>query len=154
MKILALDLGKKTGFCVLRKTTVTSSGMVSFEEDDFSKRMALLGKWLRLTCERELPDVVIYETPHHRGGAATRSLLGMVGVVHAVGYDYSVVLKCHIATLGSYIGWGGKKGTKKEAAEEFCRSVGVEPEDDNHADAVCLACYAADTVEVPDGKSA
>jgi crossover junction endodeoxyribonuclease RuvC len=131
VKILALDLGTVTGWA----TDV--SGKLEYGEMDFSlqrgespgMRYHNFNSWLRRICcptpfnevNTSLVDLVVYEMPHVRGGAANDVLTGMSTRVHefcathesrraARPVDYEMV---HSATLKKYA--TGKGNADKDA---------------------------------------
>ena len=155
-KVLALDLGAKMGFCFLEQTlsqfterpaTTIASGTKHLAGER-PARLAQLHHWLEEMMSHE-PDAVVYETPFCRGMHATRSSWGAAGVVEAVCSEFAAVLDVHNSTIKKWAGWtkGSKEGTLKR-----CQELGITPLDDNHADAVCLAYYTLETMEVIDGK--
>jgi len=145
VKILALDLGTVTGWA----TDV--SGKLEYGETDFSlhrgespgMRFHNFNVWLRRMCcptpfsdvNTSLVDLVVYEMPHVRGGAANDVLTGMATRVHefcathesrraAQPVDYEMV---HSATLKKYA--TGKGNADKEAMRAAAvAALGVIPE--------------------------
>ena len=91
-------------------------------------------------------DAVVYERPICRGLHATRSLWGMAGVAEAVACGSAAVLDVQLQTLKTWAGPAGEH--KKSATLNRCVELGVIPVDDNHADAVCLAFYALEHMEI------
>jgi hypothetical protein len=139
--ILALDLGTKTGWA----TRPTGSGVVTHGVQDFSRKRGeslgmiylRFGKWLREMVEAVTPEVIIYETPHHRGGWATEITVGFSTRVH------EVCASCKIEHMGVHSGtlkkfWVGRGRCSKEDMMEECRKRGFETYEDNEADAIAL----------------
>lgn len=162
MKILALDLGAKTGWCLWKDKSmiiqkirsgyyghpstqpVFEGGVVEFKGDRHT-RLRDFNSWLRAMMTDDL-DIVAYERPFARGLHATRSLWGMAGITEAVGSRYAAVLDINVQTLKTWAGCDSKnKNGMMVKAREL---LGREPDDDNHADAVCLAHYVAENAEV------
>jgi len=102
--------------------------------------------WLERKFEWITMDAVIYERPFCRGLHATRSLWGMAGVVEAVACGSAAVLDVNIQTIKKWAGPAGK--SNKSATLDKCAELGIIPVDDNHADAVCLAFYALEHMEI------
>jgi len=79
MKILALDLGTKTGWA-LAENDRTESGVQVFDVrrgESPGMRYLRFNRWLEeLTGATPKPDLIAYEQPHHRGGAATEIAAG------------------------------------------------------------------------------
>jgi Holliday junction resolvasome RuvABC endonuclease subunit len=143
--IFALDLGATTGWAVLVDGEYRAGGSKKFDGSRLD-RLRRFQAWLNTFVEGWEPDAVVYERPFCRGLGATRSLWGMAGVTEAVASSSAAVLDVNLQTIKK---WAGAKGRmSKDVTTEKCRSLGVEPRDDNHADAVCLAFYAAETMEI------
>ena len=143
--ILALDLGATTGWAIIRDGQYSDGGSKEFLGSR-SDRLREFSWWLTDTTAPMQFDTVVFELPFCRGRAATRALWGMAGVVEAVASVSAAVLDVNLQTIKK---WAGAKGRmSKDVTTEKCWSLGVVPEDDNHADAVCLAFYAAETMEI------
>lgn len=142
MKILALDLGTKTGWAVNQPP---NSGVQNFalgRGESPGMRYLKFGAWLRKMLASTRPDLVVHEQAHHRGGAATEVAAGFVthlqSIVAELGYNLSNV---HTATIKRHA--TGKGNANKEAmVEAFKKRFGYEPLDDNEADACWLLDYA------------
>ena len=83
MNILSLDIATSTGWAVWRNGAVFS-GTQSFatrrgESPGPGLRYLRFTKWLDDMLREYDIDLVVYEIPNQRGGAATEFLLGMVG---------------------------------------------------------------------------
>ena len=122
MKILALDLGTKTGWAFgdMKNLDRIYSGMQDFSlKRGESPGMRLLNfdKWVYEMLAKHGPKMVAYEMPHQRGGHATQLLLGMLGVLHVAcakaGIEYSSV---HSATLKK-----SATGSGRASKEEMIR---------------------------------
>lgn len=148
MKILALDLGAKTGWCLLWDGDVVESGTKEFPGDRHT-RLRDFWYWLEARMDhftKTRHAVVAYERPFARGLHATRSLWGMAGITEAVGSRHAAVLDVNVQTLKKWAGCDSKnKAGMMVKAREL---LGREPDDDNHADAVCLAYYVAEKAKV------
>ncbi len=144
--ILALDLGIKTGFCFLLNGEIY--GGTKHFIGERPQRLAQLAHWLTEHMSHE-PDVVVYERPFCRGLHATRSLWGAAGVVEAACSEVAAVLDVNVQSIKT---WAGRGSTEKTGTMEKCRELGIEPLDDNHADAVCLAFYTLEKMEIEDAK--
>ena len=115
MNILALDTGLSTGWAF------GNGDMVESGARDFHKRRGesngivflRFRKWL---CwffdgsQRDFtPTLLVYEQPHHRGGAATEIGVGMTTRVQEVAAQYSVeCASCHTATLKKFATGNGR----------------------------------------------
>ena len=148
MKILAIDCGKTTGWAAY------SNGIVESGTCDFSpKRGESRGmmyfrfrKWLEEMLIKmsitKSGGLVIYEMPHHRGGAATEILYGMVTRIQEEcerrGVNYTSL---HSATLKKFA-TGKGNADKAFVLEAAYKKFGNEITDHNEADALFLAEYA------------
>jgi len=145
-KILALDLGLKTGFSIYDGTARTpESGtfeVPSPRGESRGMRFIRWGAWLRELLDMTKPELVVYEQPHARGGAATDILVGMSTRVMEYcavrGIEYRMV---HPATVKK---WATGKGNSKkpEMQAEAGRRAGREFDSDDEADAFLLMAYA------------
>lgn len=153
-KILALDLATNTGFAGTEGDTIMVSGTVNFaikRGESPGMLFVRFRAWLKEMLDTLKPDIVGYELPHHRGGAATRVLVGMCthleGVCASKGIEYtgvqSGVLKKHAT---------GKGGAAKEVmiakAEETWPNISFI--NDDHADATWVADYVYSVFVSPD----
>ena len=142
MRILALDCGTKTGWCVADDQKIIESGVLHFPLNRgespgmrFLRFRAELVGLLQLTR----PEIICYEQAHHRGGAATEVSVGMTTRVQEIAAQSGIdVFPCHSGTLKK---WATGKGNADKPAmcAVAATFLGREPEDDNEADAVCLA---------------
>jgi len=152
MKILALDLGTKTGWAFggAKDTDQVYSGTQDFSlkrGESPGMRLLSFDKWIYEMLAKHKPKMVGYEMPHQRGGHSTQLLLSMLGILHVAcekaGIEYASV---HSATLKKSA-TGSGKASKEDmvivATEKFNRKV----IDDNEADALHILAWARDTFE-------
>ncbi len=148
--ILALDLGAKTGWCLLFDGKVY--GDTKHFPGDRHARLRAFHDWLHGVLAQFDPDVVAYERPFARGLAATRSLWGMAGVVEAVAGDFAAILDVNTQTLKAWAraktGIGPASDKKAATTAVATKRLGHAPVDDNHADAVALAFYVREKMKV------
>lgn len=162
MTILGLDLGTHTGWAIYRDGKITESGVADFSlkrGDSPGLRYYKMSRWL---CERMLffydtsPDaeekvLVGYEQPHMRGGAATEILYGMVAIVQGMCARPVLIkagIKCdhtavHTGTLKKFI-TGTGRASKEHVIEAVNKRVKKTITDDNEADAIAVALWAAE----------
>ena len=166
VNILALDLGTRTGWA-LTGHTVTSGVQVFDVKRGESPGMRYLrfARWLdeilghglpmrmylgagvKPQIEREpLVKLIVYEAPHHRGGAATEIALGFSTTVQAaaahLGIEHASV---HSATLKKFTtgsGRGEKVAMYSAAVKRGWIPTNPRDYDDNEVDAICLLHYA------------
>lgn len=143
VNILALDLGCKTGWAAWADDHLYS-GVEKFElERGTSPGLRLLRFRARLQeiLATAKPTLLLYERPHHRGGYSTEVLVHFSGVVieecAKLGVEHEAV---HTATLKKDA-TGSGRAEKKDMIAAAKRKWGIEPETDDHADALCLLDY-------------
>lgn len=152
-RVLALDLGAKTGWVVRQGDAVVDSGTVEFRggragDERRHERLAGLFRWLTQTLlDARLDgtpfDVVAYERPFARGLDATRSLWGMAGLVEAVAtVGGASVLDVNVSTLKRHAGVKAKDKPMRWAKDQ-----GYLPATDHEADALLLADYVVANAE-------
>ena len=152
MKILALDLGTKTGWAF---GDMGDLGRIYSGTQDFSLkrgespgiRLLNFDKWVYEMLAKHKPKMVGYEMPHHRGGHATQLLLGMLGVLHVActkaGIEYASVHSATLKKSATGSGRASKEEMIRIAAIKFSREI----IDDNEADALHILAWARDTFE-------
>lgn len=163
MRILALDLGTRTGFCRIEATETTTDQVIRIwhrgvrdftpesREEPEGVRFRRFADWLRGELqELRASDFVVFEDPPFlRGRRASAVLDGMVALLTVEcerrGLSYigvsPVDLKMHSTGKGN-----AKKDAMIEAASRLLRSMDMDPGKLTHdeADAVLLARYALD----------
>ncbi len=140
MNILAIDPGSQCGWALL-DDGMTESGVQDFTcKRGESPGMVFVrfNAWLKKMIARHLPGVIVYEMPHHRGGAATQILYGMVTRIQERcdlnNIQYTAI---HSATLKKYA--VGKGKAKKEEMTREARIKWAKPYiDHNEADALWM----------------
>ena len=147
MIIISQDLATKTGWAVWQNGNIIASGV-----QDFSKRRGESNgimflryrKWLMDLARgcTEPPAVIAYERAHYRGGAATEICVGLQTHCQSIAAELAAhSLPVHTSVLKK---WAAGSGTAKKPMmiEAARRLSGIEPEDDNHADAILIALFA------------
>lgn len=144
MNILAIDPGSKTGWACSTDGRI-ESGVQHFSlkrGESQGMRFMLFRTWIRQMLDYALPELVIYEMAHHRGGSATELLIGMTTRIQEECegkiIEYTSI---HSATLKKFAtgkGNSGKKAMLKEARYRFGKHV----KDHNEADALLMLDYA------------
>lgn len=155
MNILALDLGTRTGWAVAedygQRARRVESGAQVFDVrrgESPGLRFLRFNRWLLEVVydrQRYRPALIVYEQPHHRGGAATEIALGFATRVQEFAAQYGIQhAAVHSATLKKWTtGKGNAKKPEMHAAVE--RRWGVKAATDDEADAVALLYYAVET---------
>ena len=148
-KIIALDMATQTGFAI--NTFPWKSGSVCFpvkRGESPGMRFIRFRAWLNETYDVLLCDldIICYETPHHRGGAATAVCVGMVAILQTFAAEHNIdLMTIHTATLKKYAtgnGRAGKEDMIQAARERFDREI----IDDNEADALFILAWAISQV--------
>lgn len=149
MQILTIDCGTKSGWACNANGRI-ESGVQSFElKRGKSKGMRFIrfNAWLHEILELTKPELVIYEMAHHRGGAATEVLIGMVTRIEEEcekqGIDYTSI---HSLTLKKFVTGSGKI-KKEKMLEEAKEKFGPHIQDDNEADALWMLHWAKEEYE-------
>lgn len=144
MKILAVDMATKSGWAVN-----ASSGIISGTENMKKKTTESRGmvfirfeSWLEEMIKLHKPKLVVYERPHARGRAANEVLNGMLGFLTKLCEKHSIDYSdCPSTTLKKFATGVGNAG-KDKMMEAFRERWGVDPIDDNEADARWLLVWA------------
>jgi len=161
VRILAIDPGTHLGWAT------DLSGRLEWGEQDFSlqrgdspgMRFHRFNAWLREICKPCRVDIIIYEMPHMRGGAATNVLVGMTSRIEefcaiphqAVPTQYTGV---HSATLKKFAlgkGRGDKAAMIAAAVKRIGQNghaAGAGPPvlSEHEADALWLYFYCKEVI--------
>ena len=151
MRILALDLGTRTGWAwYFSPDHGEGSCGIESGTQDFAlgrgespgMRFIRFRKWFDDMLTEARPELVVYEQPHHRGGAATEILVGMsTRVQELCALDRITVTNCHTGTLKKHA-TGSGRASKQDMIAAAERWWGKVTTDDNEADALCLLAWA------------
>lgn len=141
-RILALDMATKTGWA-----SGTSSGTEDFRKKAGDSRGMIYIRfeaWLTEICGYIEPELIVYERPHARGRAANELLNGLLAHLQAYcercGIEYT---DCPSTTLKKFA-TGKGNASKEMMIDAYRKRLGVDPIDDNHADAWWLHAWAED----------
>jgi crossover junction endodeoxyribonuclease RuvC len=148
MRVLALDLGTKTGWAARFDSGAVESGTKVFDVprgDSPGVRYLAFRAWLRKRLREVEPELVAFEKAHHRGGAATEVAAGfstrVLEYCAEAGIEHTSV---HTATLKKHAtgkGNANKALMLQAAAERW----GMTFESDDEADARCVLAWALET---------
>jgi Holliday junction resolvasome RuvABC endonuclease subunit len=149
MNILALDLATRTGWATGSDRVSDSGVQVSDVKRGESPGMRYVRfrRWLADMLQVYIPELVIIEQAHHRGGAATEVAAGFSTRVQEACAEKGIEhTTCHSATLKKFATGKGnaEKGAMILAAKVKWPDATIE--DDNEADARWLWQYAHDTL--------
>jgi len=129
VRALALDLGSDLGWALFDGHNY-EFGLQDFHPDPkteaVGKRLTRFRSWLKDMLidsnNHILVDQVTYELPHHRGGAATRWLVGMATIVVTACADLDIpVDNVHTATLKKWTTGKGRAEKHEMIAAVFAR---------------------------------
>ena len=140
-RVLALDLGHHTGWCVDKKnhghfdTDGLSIGVeLQFFEDKVNDLMVRFWPF----------DIVAYERPHLRGWAATFSLIGRAAIIEKLMSRRNIKpISVHPSTIKKFI-TGSGRATKEDVMEAV---KDWRPDGPDEADAIALWLYTKSKME-------
>ncbi len=163
-RILTLDLATSTGCALLVDGKIVDYGGLDFEigipkDTPFNRHPRILDRAYRVLDDllgKKRPDFVVVEIPHLRGASSflTVALYGVAQLLcaqHQIGF-YGV----HTATWQSRIIPGKKSvdGDTKARSKARARALGFAPANDDVADAICIALWAAENIRVTEAQAA
>lgn len=147
MKILALDLGTKTGWAFRLEDGSIKSGVVLF---DFDKRIEGGGvrywrfsEWLKEMCSEHNFDIIVFEeVRRHTATHAAHVYGGFLASLQSYcdGYNQTPYTSFGVKTIKLFI--TGKGNASKEEVIRAVKKRGLEPKDDNEADAIAILLCA------------
>lgn len=143
IKAIALDMATKLGHAS-NTTKPRISGVEVFDVKrgcSPGSRYLRFSKWLMDKIQTEKPDMIAYEQPHQRGGAATEIALGFATHVQSICALKNIE---HVAVSTSEIkifATGKGNADKQDMMTACAAKLGIIPEDDNHSDALWLLAY-------------
>lgn len=146
-RILALDLGNKTGFAVKIDGEI-NSGMQDFSPrrwDGGGMRFLRFRRWLEeIHLSTSFKEVYYEEVRRHRGTDAAHVYGGLQGVLTAWCEENKIPYEA--IPVGTIKKWAtGHGGCNKQAMIDAAVAKGWEPADHNEADAQHLLDYVLST---------
>jgi Holliday junction resolvasome RuvABC endonuclease subunit len=148
MKTLALDPATTTGFAIGDNATrrILSSGTWHFPPGP--RRLGAFRDRLLATCEANSIQSIFYEEAGfgaaHRGRANKTALLvafQLRGIIELVASDLGI--PTHFVAPTTIKTMAGSGRATKEQMVQACKTImGIEPRDDNEADAIMLLSFA------------
>lgn len=138
-RILALDAATTTGFA----HTDGAGGTFTLPKSERADKFAAFAGMLNQILDEHPADAIVYEQGHHRGGPATRLLIGLTAIIELIAAQRDCrLLSCHTATLKKHATGSGRaqKFEMRAAAEKM--NPTIELIDDNHVDALFLLHWA------------
>ena len=152
MRLLALDLGAKTGWAVYLPGLGVESGVQEFalrRGESPGMRFLRFRRWLSRMIDENSPEAVGYELAHHRGGAATELAVGFQTRVQelaaAAGIPYTGV---HTGTLKKFAAGHGQASKEKMIAAARKNWPDQKIVSDDQADALCVLSWMLEEFEV------
>ena len=143
--ILALDLGTTTGWAMLCDGTITS-GSESFKPSRFEgggMRFLKFKRWLADTkaCTDGIDAVYFEEVRRHAGVDAAHAYGGFLAHLTAWCEHHQIPYQgVPVGTIKKHA--TGKGNASKDAMISAAREIGLDPQDDNEADALALLNFA------------
>jgi hypothetical protein len=154
VKVLALDLSTRLGWCVdgadvLPPRTGTYR-LPSAVGGNIGKPLLLYSEWLAaMLSGADKPALVAFEAPAMGGrgivmNAETAALLvSLAGVTEMIAEAYGVACEsAHVQTVRKHFVGSGRPPNAKKAVMDRCRLLGWAVADDNAADAAAVWAYA------------
>lgn len=153
MNLLALDLGTRTGFKVGTATAAISGTMsfaVNSRYEGGGMRFLRFRRWLNEVAAGHGPfeQIVFEEVRNHKGVDAAHVYGGLMGVLTAWCEENQVPYEAiPVGTIKRH--WSGKGNCGKDDMILASRRRGLDPEDDNEADAQALFDFVMTRDRVP-----
>lgn len=149
MKLLALDLGTKTGWAWHDGQLCNSGTRIHrhTKKHHPGHVYRIYHAWLESLLDSLLPDVVYYEkVRRHLGTDAAHMYGGYQAILLALCAERDIRVEgVPVQTIKKHA--TGKGNAKKEIIVALIKSLGYEPCDDNEADALALLNYARSVEE-------
>lgn len=147
MKILALDLATKTGWCVGEHDAEPNFGTYALPktDDDIGRFLVAFEDWLVGMMALEDPELVVFEAPIFLGGRnsnimTARKLMGLANQTEVVCYRRGVTCReGHLQKVKKFFAGHGR--AEKADMIAAARRFGFAVTDDNQADSVGLWCF-------------
>ena len=147
MRVLAIDPGTHCGWAASYDGR-TESGVEDFSltrGESPGMRFIRFRSWLHEMCASTKPQLILYEQPHMRGGAATDVLVGMTTRIEEEcalrGMEHKAVHSQTLKKATAGTGRADKEAMLKAANVLWADSLGRAVKDDNEADALSLLAY-------------
>lgn len=142
-KMLSLDLGTKTGFCISDSGQIIKSGTKFFKSNrdrSLGGRFVRFRDWLNYTLDSYKIEKIVYEQVYgHTGVEAAHIYGGFLYHMAAICFDKKIELESiGVCTIKKLISGNGR-ATKQEVINAVT-SLGFNPIDDNEADAIAIMC--------------
>lgn len=159
--LMALDLGTKTGFAVLRADGKIESGEAKFApkaNEGPGMRYVKFRRWL-VEMKAAHPGItdIVYESVMGHGAfqvIASHTYGGLLATLQAFGEHHGIAYRgIGVSTIKKRFAGAGN-ATKKDVIDQ-CRALGFNPDGDNEADAIALLHVALDRCPIltPSGAS-
>lgn len=138
--VMSFDLGSTTGWAKWRRGRPVESGSVRLGEVGGSRALRFIAFQRWLSDNARDVDLIVYEMPHHRGGAATGILVGLEShlLSWCQSHDLREPERIHSATIKKFVTGDGKADKVKVAAAVKKAFPEISPEDDNESDALAV----------------
>lgn len=152
MKVLALDIATRLGWAVGSAGSLPLFGAHQLPkaryDGDFSGRFVAMAQWLHDMIDMHAPTLIAYEEPLMPRGvemtttwATTRLLIGLVSWADGVAEDRGVAaMEVNNSTWKKHFVGNGR--AEKIDTIRKCFSLGMQPPDNNAADAIGILSFA------------
>lgn len=145
MKILALDLGTKTGWAVVAPSGSIYSGVEEQKTTRFEgggMRYMRFAQWLDQFHMRKTLDLVVFEeVRRHLSTDSAHAYGGFMATLTRWCEERKVPYQgVPVQTIKKF--WTGKGNASKDVMVKIARERGFKPADDNEADALALLHWA------------
>lgn len=143
--VLALDLGTKTGFAVLRRDGTIIHGTEAFTPRKSwtpGQRWQRFRVWLAGIIQREQVHAIAYESVHrHIGTDAAHAYGAYLAFVEVAADSHGLTLHpVGVGTVKKH--WTGAGNAKKDEMIAEAKRRGFRPDSDNAADALAILDWA------------
>lgn len=142
MAILSLDLGTTTGWCARQRSGQITSGTLSFQPKRFEgggMRYLRFSQWLFEINEilGGIESVYFEEVRRHLGADAAHAYGGFMAHLTAFCEQHKIPYEgIPVGTIKKFA--TGRGNATKDNMMDFAKSKGLDPRDDNEADAIAL----------------
>lgn len=139
--VLFLDIATKTGYCFGEPGQLPRHGVINFggKGKQDGEIFAAFHLWLNDRMTVDGSGLLAFEAPILGGGRATpataRRLMGLAAIAEMTASERGVrCVEEHLATIKKSFTGSGR--ADEHAVIAKCRQLGLEPHDDNAADAI------------------
>jgi Holliday junction resolvasome RuvABC endonuclease subunit len=154
MNILCLDLGTKTGWCILNNTLTSGTKNFTIKKNKstpknrsrfFNSGEKYKNFYNWLNTFNNITEVYFEEVWGHKGVSASHAYGGYLAILTMWCYENNLpYTPVGVGTIKKTI--TGKGNANKEDVIAVIKNFGFNPIDDNEADAIALAYYVSEII--------